>query len=83
TDPRRLAWFRDVLLKTALNAQVVVLTCRPEDYLSPDELPSGVAMRDLAGGSIRSIDASRAVKRWSLIPARSSSSPVLVSGHEA
>jgi hypothetical protein len=83
TDPRRLAWFRGVLLKTALNAQVVVLTCRPEDYLSPDELPSGVAMRDLAGGSIRSIDASRAVKRWSLIPARPSSVPALASSQEA
>jgi hypothetical protein len=83
TDPRRLAWFRDVLLKTALNAQVVVLTCRPEDYLSPDELPAAAATRDLAGGTIRSIDAARAVKRWSLIPTRTPPAPELVNGQGA
>jgi hypothetical protein len=64
TDPKRLLWFRDVLLKTALSTQVIVLTCRPEDYLSRNELPEGVSTRDLAGGTIRAIDMTRVVSRW-------------------
>ena len=55
-------------MRTAVNAQVIVLTCRPEDYLSPDELPLGNTARDLAGGSIRSIDVSRVLTRWSSAP---------------
>ncbi len=64
SDPRRLAWFRDVLAKTAVNTQVIVFTCRPEDYVSKSELPDGVAMRDLAGGAVRVVDMARVVKRW-------------------
>ena len=67
TDPKRLAWFRDVLTKTALNAQVIVLTCRPDDYVSKNELPDTVATRDLAGGAVRVIDMFRVVNRWEAI----------------
>lgn len=65
TDGVRHAWFRDLLLRAALNVQVVVLTCRPADYVSRDELDTDSAVRDIAGGSVRLIDASRVVKRWS------------------
>jgi hypothetical protein len=65
TDPTRLEWFRDALRKTALNTQVIVLTCRPEDYLTGEELPTE-AMRDLGGRSIRAINFEKVVKRWSL-----------------
>lgn len=64
SDPRRLAWFRDVLTKTAVSTQVIVFTCRPEDYVSKSELPDGAAMRDLAGGAVRVVDMARVVKRW-------------------
>lgn len=64
TDPKRLEWFREVLTKTALNTQVIVFTCRPEDYLLRSEIPDGVATRDLAGGSVRVVDMMRVVKRW-------------------
>jgi hypothetical protein len=64
TDPKRLAWFRDVLTKTALTTQVIVLSCRPEDYLLKCELPDGAATRDLAGGTVRVVDMERVVKRW-------------------
>ena len=64
TDPKRLEWFREVLTKTALNTQVIVFTCRPEDYLLRSEIPDGVATRDLAGGSVRVIDMMRVVQRW-------------------
>ncbi len=65
SDPARLTWFREVLLKTSLEAQVLVLTCRPEDYLEDAELGDGMpATRDVAGGTIRALDMERIVKRW-------------------
>jgi hypothetical protein len=70
TDPKRLGWFRDVLRQTSMNAQVIVLTCRPQDYLEPDELPIENPVRDLAGGAIRAIDFARVAKRWTVVPSR-------------
>ena len=71
SDPRRLSWFRDVLRRTCLHAQVIVLTCRPEDYLASDELPNETPVRDLAGGAIRAIDFARVAKRWTPAPSQS------------
>lgn len=68
TDPARLGWFRQVLRKTALDTQVLIFTCRPEDYLAHDELPTKEAMQDLAGGAVRAIDLSRVLQRWSARP---------------
>lgn len=68
TDPARLEWFRDVLRKTALETQVLIFTCRPEDYLAHDELPAKEAMQDLAGGAVRAIDLTRALQRWAARP---------------
>jgi hypothetical protein len=70
SDPKRLAWFREILRRASLHAQVVVLTCRPEDYLGADELPNETAVRDLAGGTIRAIDFARAAKRWTPAPSQ-------------
>jgi len=53
TDPSRLTWFRKALRETAARTQVIVLTCRPQDYVDVDELPCDVAARDLAGGTVR------------------------------
>ena len=64
TDPDRLAWFRDTLRKTALTTQVIVFTCRPQDYLMPNELPDGGMALDLAGGTVRTIDATHVIRRW-------------------
>lgn len=64
TDPDRLAWFREMLMRTAVETQVVVFTCRPNDYLSPEELPTSVNPLDLAGGSVRVINLAGLVKRW-------------------
>jgi len=64
TDPKRLAWFREVLTKTALSTQVIVLTCRPGDYLSTSEIADGAPVHDVAGGTIRAINASRLVRRY-------------------
>lgn len=64
SDLARLHWFREVLQKTAVNAQVIVLTCRAEDYVRADELPAGSATRDVAAGTIRTIDAVQVVTRY-------------------
>jgi hypothetical protein len=63
TDAHRLAWFRDLLMRTALNTQVIVMTCRPEDYLKPSEMPTDLPTRDLAGGAVRAIDVARLLRR--------------------
>jgi AAA domain-containing protein len=40
SDPDRLRWFRQALRQTvATGVQVIVLTCRPDDYLEPAESP--------------------------------------------
>jgi hypothetical protein len=79
TDSKRFAWFRDVLRRTCLNAQVIVLTCRPEDYLRADEMPNEAAVRDLAGGTVRVIDFARSATRWTPLvsqpPTRGSERP--------
>ena len=49
TDPARIAWFRDALRQTASKTQVVVLTCREQDYL--DEQP------------LNAVDLSRVIRR--------------------
>jgi uncharacterized protein YhaN len=64
SDLARLQWFREVLQKTAINAQVIVLTCRAEDYVRPDEMPVDSATRDVAAGTIRTIDAVQVVSRY-------------------
>ncbi|HYO77599.1 MAG TPA: hypothetical protein VE010_14150, partial [Thermoanaerobaculia bacterium] len=66
SDLARLQWFREVLQKTAVNAQVIVLTCRAEDYVRVDELPTDSATRDVAAGTIRTIDAMQVVSRYGM-----------------
>ena len=40
TDPHRMVWFRNKLREIAERIQIVVLTCRPDDYLESEEHPS-------------------------------------------
>ncbi|MDP1916243.1 MAG: hypothetical protein Q8L14_08355 [Myxococcales bacterium] len=63
TDASRMSWFVDVLRKTALDAQVLVFTCRPLDYVTGDVLP-GEVTKDLAGGSLRLVDLGRSIEGW-------------------
>jgi len=41
SDPQRLVWFRDRLRASVRDHehQIIVLTCRPLDYLQPEEMP--------------------------------------------
>ncbi len=61
TDLGRLAWFREALLQTAAQTQVVVLTCRPLDYVPPEALPTKAAFLDSEG--TRVIDLAKVIKR--------------------
>ena len=62
TDLSRLGWFADTLRTVAREAQVLVFTCRPNDYLSKEALASGPAAKDLQG--IRAIDLGQRIETW-------------------
>lgn len=42
TDPSRTGWFRELLAAAAQRIQVIVLTCRPSEYLGGDDPPAAV-----------------------------------------
>lgn len=63
TDVSRLTWFHEFLRKIAVNAQVVVITCRPQDYLAGLEIPTEGPVVDVLGGTLRAIDLERVLQR--------------------
>jgi hypothetical protein len=64
SDETRMDWFRALLLEKARSFQIVVLTCRPNDYLSPTAIvPPGPNFKyDTEGGFVRSVDMARATQ---------------------
>jgi uncharacterized protein YhaN len=66
SDHSRMGWFRSLLAEKARFFQIVVVTCRPGDYLELSELaPDAKAVHaDTDGGFIRAVDLGRAVHRW-------------------
>ncbi len=58
-DLSRLAWFHDLLRRIAVNAQIVVITCRPTDYLDGPAGPSACQHANAA----YSIDLGRELRR--------------------
>jgi DNA repair exonuclease SbcCD ATPase subunit len=78
-DPAKIDWFRDRLLRAAERIQIVLLTCRPEDYLDANEFPTGDdVVRD--SGLLRAVNLGRAIQRYPLATAhRSVSDPASVS----
>jgi hypothetical protein len=65
SDDNRMDWFRALLTEKARGFQIIVLTCRPGDYLLRSALvPKGSAVHvDTEGGFIRAVDLSRALRR--------------------
>jgi hypothetical protein len=45
SDHERLKWLRGLLKNLAATTQIIVFTCRPSDYLLPEELVQGAASR--------------------------------------
>jgi hypothetical protein len=65
SDDHRMDWFRALLSEKARSFQIVVFTCRPDDYLLASALvPHGSAIHaDTDGGLVRAIDLERALCR--------------------
>jgi hypothetical protein len=65
SDDLRMDWFRALLADKAHSFQIVIFTCRPNDYLSAGALvPSGQAIwHDSDGGYTRAIVLERAMQR--------------------
>jgi hypothetical protein len=65
TDAGRMRWFVEAFLKTALESQVIVLTCQPEGYVEAgDLLPRAEGSWDVAAGRVRVVDAARVIERF-------------------
>jgi uncharacterized protein YhaN len=66
SDDNRMSWFRAMLAEKARNFQIVVFTCRPDDYLAKIALvPEGSAVHaDTDRGFVRAVDLGRALRRW-------------------
>lgn len=59
SDYDRLKWLRGLLKELAATTQIIVFTCRPSDYLLPEELAQSEASAD--DSPIRSIDLLRII----------------------
>jgi DNA repair exonuclease SbcCD ATPase subunit len=64
TDPGRVEFFRELLREVGGKIQLVVLTCRPLDYLGEAELPRDSGMLDVSE-AVRAIDLTRVIRRVS------------------
>jgi uncharacterized protein YhaN len=62
TDAQRMLWLRDLIRQLAARIQIIVFTCRPGDYLLPNESkPSKKA--DVTASLVRSLDLVRIIER--------------------
>lgn len=64
SDGARMDWFRALLAERAHSFQIVVFTCRPDDYLAASAtVPKGKGVhRDTDGGFVRAVDLGRAMR---------------------
>lgn len=70
SDPDRVGWFNKVLRDAAKQIQIVLITCRPSEVLSPGEFPAGTdAVKVAAAGLLHAIDLTRVIKRFATAPA--------------
>jgi DNA repair exonuclease SbcCD ATPase subunit len=61
SDDTRMEWFRGLLAEKARSFQIVVFTCRPGDYLTPEAMAAvdGVGFVDSDAGFVRAVDLGR------------------------
>jgi hypothetical protein len=62
SDSERMRWLRELIRQLAATIQIIVLTCRPADYLLPDELKPG-RKSDNAKALVRSINLAQVIQR--------------------
>ncbi|MDX2093062.1 MAG: hypothetical protein SFX73_34790 [Kofleriaceae bacterium] len=70
TDSARSKWFLDKLREHADKAQIVVLTCRPLDYVREVDLPGEEIAVTRAGGLVRVVDLDRVIASSTRSPER-------------
>ncbi len=71
SDPERIAWFNAVLREAAQQVQIILITCRPSEVLTPDELPAtGEVARSGAAGLVRVVDMTKVITRAGSPPPR-------------
>jgi hypothetical protein len=65
SDGPRMQWFQELLYEKAKLYQIIVLTCRPGDYLPSTSLvpANGPVHRDMKKHAVRAIDLGRALQR--------------------
>jgi uncharacterized protein YhaN len=64
SDPAKVAWFNAALRRAANQIQIVMITCRPAEFLAADELPGPGASRKVsAGGLVNAVDLGRVIRR--------------------
>ena len=68
SDPDKIAWFRHQLRASSEKIQIILITCRPHDYLSEDQfVPAGqLHHHDSLDGALRAVNLGRAIKRYRL-----------------
>jgi uncharacterized protein YhaN len=64
TDLARIGWFRELLRAASAQIQIVVLTCRPDDYLDSAEQPASPASFHHTGDRLHAIDLARVIRRF-------------------
>jgi hypothetical protein len=62
SDNSRMDWFRKLLVEKARAFQIVVFTCRPDDYLAPAASAGPSVSADSDDGFVRAIDLRLAVR---------------------
>jgi uncharacterized protein YhaN len=63
SDGVRMDWFRALLIEKARAFQIVVLTCRPTDYLGATMPDGDVPITDTDDGFVRGVNLARVVRR--------------------
>jgi DNA repair exonuclease SbcCD ATPase subunit len=71
SDARAMRWFRDHIRASVRNHghQVVVVTCHPEDYLDPEEMPATGDRWETPDEMVAAADLTHLVSRGDFIPA--------------
>jgi hypothetical protein len=65
SDSGRMSWLRELLKEVAANIQVIVFTCRPDDYMAPARTRRKNAS-DERLPAVRSVDLTQLIERWGM-----------------
>lgn len=65
SDPDKIQWFLSHLIETSKKIQVILITCRPKDYLVDEYWPSSEQIYlDSTAANLRAVNLGQAVRRY-------------------